>query len=205
MQKKGYHLVYEAIKVTSDEYMGLSGRNEYNATIQHVFGLLQASYSLISSRHFAPSLFLSITIFEEIAKIKAGLFRSRGNGKEHVKRGKDPLFHHASKHKMAVDPIHLSGGRLEKLIGKKRIEEFCSKYDSGEYSRLREDSLYFSRNKEGLHIPSQKISSETAIQHFLIAIEIFDDEFGGVTAETEELFVLTAQLYDTAVKLLHIA
>ncbi|WP_102798397.1 AbiV family abortive infection protein [Bowmanella denitrificans] len=86
MNKKGYHFAYDASKVTSDEYIGLLDRDEYNAAISHVFELLNSSAILFFAKHFAPSVFLSITVFEEIAKIKSGHMRSWSEGKREVRR-----------------------------------------------------------------------------------------------------------------------
>lgn len=195
MEKRGFHIAHEASLVVSDEYTGLHGREEYNAAIAHVCDLIQASYTLFITGSFAPSLFLSITIFEEIAKIKAGHMRAWGDGRERVKRGKDPLFHHGKKHKISVDPIYLIGDRIANSIGAERAKEIFDGYESGKYSSLREESLYFARTKKGLHIPAKSINLSLAAEHLLIAIEIFTDEFWGVTAEASEICDTTDDLY----------
>lgn len=193
--KKGFHLAHEASLVVSDEYTGLHSREEYNAAVSHVSDLIRASHILFISGSFAPSLFLTITVFEEIAKIKSGHMRSWGEGREKVRRGKDPLFNHATKHKIAVDPIYLIGDRIANSIGHERAKEIFEKYESGYYSAPREESLYFSRNKDGLHIPSRNIESRLAAEHLLIAVEIFCDEFWGMTAEASEICDMTDSIY----------
>jgi len=70
MDKKGFHLAHDASVVVSDEYIGLLSKDEYNAAVGHVNDLIKASCLLFKSHSYAPSVFLSITIFEEIAKIK---------------------------------------------------------------------------------------------------------------------------------------
>lgn len=195
MEKKGFHIAYEASLVVSDEYTGLHGLEEYNAAVAHVCDLIRASYTLFINGSFAPSLFLSITIFEEIAKIKAGHMRAWGDKREIVKRGKDPLFNHGKKHKISVDPIYLIGDRISNSIGAERAKEIFNGYELGEYSSLREESLYFSRTKKGLHIPAKSTSLRLAAEHLLIAIEIFSDEFWGMTAESSEICDTTHELY----------
>jgi AbiV family abortive infection protein len=195
VEKKGFHIAHEASLVISDEYTGLHGIDEYNATVAHVCELIRASYALYRNASFAPSLFLSITAFEEIAKIKAGHMRSYGDERTKVKRGKDPLFNHGKKHKISVDPIYLIGDRISNSIGVARSNEIFNGYDSGQYSSLREESLYFSRTDKGLHIPSEKIDQTLAAEHLLIAIEIFSDEFWGMTAEASEICDTTNALY----------
>lgn len=196
MGEKGFHIAHEASLVISDEYTGLHGRDEYNAAVSHVCELIRASYALFTSGSFAPSLFLSITIFEEMAKIKAGHMRSWGDEREKVKRGKDPLFNHGKKHKISVDPIYLIGDRIANSIGADRAKEIFDGYESGKYSSLREESLYFSRTDKGLHIPAQKIDLTLAAEHLLIAIEICCDEFWGMTAEASKVCDTTNKLYE---------
>ena len=187
MDKKGYVIALEASSVISDEYIGLQSIEEYNVAVSHVSELIYASFTLFVNRCFAPSLFMSITIFEEIAKIKAGHMRSWGEERPKVKRGNDPLFNHGKKHKIAVDPIYLIGKRIANSIGEERAKEIFSGYETGNYSSLREKSLYFSRSKDELHIPAQFVSLALAAEHLLIAIEIFSDEFFGMTNEASHI------------------
>ena len=199
MDKKGFHLAHEASLVISDEYTGLHGPDEYNAAVVHVCELISASNSLFRGGNFTPSLFLSITAFEEIAKIKSGHMRSWNKNREKVKRGKDPLFNHGRKHKIAVDPIYLIGDRIGNSIGVTRVKEIFDGYESGKYSSLREEALYFSRTDEGIHIPAKKISLTLAAEHLLIAIEICCDEFWGMTSEASEVCDTTDKLYEEIV------
>jgi AbiV family abortive infection protein len=182
VEKSGNNIAVEASVIFSDGYTGLHGREEYNDAIAHIYDLICASYTLLKSGSFAPSLFLSITIFEEIAKIKAGYMRAaQQKDLLKVKRGKDHLFNHNMKHKIAISPVYLIGDRIANSIGADRAKEIFEGYSSGEYSSLREKSLYFARDNESLHIPSKYIDSNLAAEHLLIAIEIFVDEFWGMT------------------------
>lgn len=203
VKSTGHHIAYEASLLVSDGYIGLHSRDEYNAAIMHIFDLIKASYTLLVADSAAPSLFLSITVFEEIAKVHAGHMRSRGEleTKQRVKRSKDPLFNHSKKHRISIDPLFLSSERLYHSIGKKRVEEIITNYQVGKYSSLREESLYFSRNNEGLHIPSKAININLSAEHLLIAIELFNDLFWGMTAvasiagdETDEIFLRVAKI-----------
>lgn len=104
-----------------------------------------------------------------------------------VKRGKDHLFNHAMKHKIAISPIYLIGDRIANSIGADRAKEIFEGYSSGEYSSLREKSLYFARDNECLHIPSKYVDSNLAAEHLLIAVEIFVDEFWGMTTSASTI------------------
>lgn len=203
MESTGHHIAYEASLTVSDGYIGLHSRDEYNAAILHIFDLIKASYTLLSTSSLAPSLFLSITVFEEIAKVHAGHMRSRDTLKtrQRVKRSKDPLFNHTKKHRISIDPLFLSSKRLYESIGEDRLKEIITSYETGKYSSLREQSLYFSRTNEGLHIPSRLVSIELSAEHLLIAIELFGEMFWGMTKiatiaseEADEIFIKVSQL-----------
>jgi AbiV family abortive infection protein len=196
MKDKGYFISYEASSVKSDQYVGLVDRDEYNMAIMHVYDLIKAANILFANRSYAPATFISITVYEEIAKIYSGHTRSSGLGSTHVRRSKDPLFNHAKKHKIIIDPLFLQGSRrLKETIGEERLRDIISGYETGSLSALREESLYFSRCKDKLKVPSQVISMRLAAEHILIAIELFWEMFWGTTAEasiaadeTDELF-----------------
>lgn len=188
MQKSGNNIAVEASVIFSDGYTGLHGQAEYNDAVAHIYDLIRASYTLLKSDSFAPSLFLSITIFEEIAKIKAGYMRAaQQKDLLKVKRGKDHLFNHGMKHKIAISPVYLIGNRIANSIGADRAKEIFEGYSSGEYSSLREKSLYFARDNDGLHIPSEYVDSSLAAEHLLIAVEIFVDEFRGMTIKASTI------------------
>lgn len=197
--KKGYFIAGEASSVFSADYVGLKSREEYNSAIAHVSDLIKASYTLFITDSFGPSLFLSITILEEIAKIRTRALQG-SQEKTNVKRGKDPLFNHQKKHKISVDPLYLSADRLVNAVGSERLQEIFTGYESGNYSSLRETSLYFSRNANGLQIPAQVINLRLAAEHLLMAIELFCEIFWGMTGEasmicdaTDELFSVVAE------------
>lgn len=197
--KKGYFIAVDASSVFSDDYVGLKNHEEYNAAIAHVSDLIKASYTLFITDSFGPSLFLSITILEEIAKIRTRAWEG-SREKQNVKRGKDPLFNHQKKHKISVDPLYLGAERLVNAVGSGRLQAIFTGYESGNYSSLRETSLYFSRNANGLQIPAKVIDLRLAAEHLLMAIELFCDIFWGMTGEasmicdaTDEFFLVVAE------------
>ncbi|NRD31002.1 AbiV family abortive infection protein [Shewanella sp. DC2-4] len=205
MNKQSFHYTADAAKVISDDYIGLMDSAEYNSAIMHVKELINAANVLFMSKSYAPSVFLSITIFEEIAKIKSGHMRSWGQEIKQVKRSKDPLFQHIKKHKIALNDIYLISDRLKNSMGKERAEEFFRKYQTGEYSIFREESLYFARCKNKLHIPSHQFDVKLSAEHLLVAIEMFSDEFWGVTAEASTICDTTDAIYIEVEKQLKIA
>jgi AbiV family abortive infection protein len=181
------YLIVESCAVRSPDYTGLHDRDEFNAAAGHVRDLVAEAIILLRAGAHARSLFLTITAFEELAKIKVGHFRSRGGPSLDVKRSKDPLFNHASKHKIAFDPVLLIGQRLAHSIEADRVREIFSLYANGAYSALRERSLYFSRGTDGLKLPSNEVTLTLAAEHVLIAIEAFDDFFDFMTQEVSAM------------------
>jgi len=180
---KSARLANAAWSVRSADYIGLQSRDEYNAAANHARDLILSSWHLLKEGYHAPSFFLAITAFEEIAKVRVGHARSWSNEVSDVKRGKDPLFRHSDKHKIAVDPILLIGTRLADTIGKSRVDSIFDGYADGSLSSLREQSLYFSRDSAKLKLPAIEISPRDTMEHILIAIEMFDDYFDFMTAE----------------------
>lgn len=200
--QKCYEIIDQASRVRSSDYIGLQGREEFNAAAIHASELIFSAAVLLNDGHHAPALFLAITSFEEIAKIKAGHMRGWGQQVEEVKRGKDPLFSHTDKHKIALDPIVLIGNRLANTIGQQRVEEIFEGYADGTSSTLRESSLYFSRDKTSLKIPSVEICPKLTVEHILVAIELYADFFYFMTQAVSEacerldvLFEEMAELY----------
>ena len=122
-----------------------------------------------------------------MAKVKVGHSRSWGTTTSDVKRGKDPLFNHVSKHKIAFDPVLLIGKPLANSIGADRVSEIFSLYADGTYSPLREQSLYFCRGNDGLKLPSNEVTVTLAAEHVLTAIEAFDDFFDCMTQGVNEM------------------
>src|SRR5690606_31497166 len=98
-------------------YIGLQSRDEFNSAAKHTSDLIRSAYLLFSNNLYGPCVFLAITSFEELAKVKAGHMRSWNKETLDVKRSQDPLFSHFDKHKIAVDPILLIGKRLESSLG----------------------------------------------------------------------------------------
>lgn len=201
MDKKGFIIAAEASSVISDGYIGLYGRDDYNGAVSHVYDLIKASYLLFINDSLGPSLFLSITIFEEVAKIRTRTWFQERERKS-VKRGKDPLFNHQKKHKISVDSLYLRAERLTSSVGSERLQEILEGYASGAYSSLREESLYFTRNSKGLHIPAEFISLRLAAEHLLIAIELFCDIFWGTTGEASVICDRTNELFLVVVEVL---
>ena len=173
-------LMHKTAQISSDELIGFKSQEEYERAILHTESLIHSSILLFKSRFFAQSLFLTISAIEEIAKIEVCMFRGRAKT-EDVKRQKDSLFNHSKKHQMSANSVILIGDRLGKSLGIDRAKQVFEDLQNGKYSKIRENCLYFSRNVDGLQIPTQSISMDSAIELLLVCIEMVDDKFWGVT------------------------
>jgi AbiV family abortive infection protein len=181
-----YELINDSIKISSEKLIGFKSTEEFEKALFHVKHLIKSSILLLENKFSNQSLFLTITAIEEIAKIEVCVNRGFYE-RTKVNRKKDPLFNHSSKHKISANPIILVGERLKKSIGEDRIIEIFKKLHSGEFIEIRENCLYFERNNEKLKIPNEIINKKYSFETLLIAIEMIDDKFWGLTKLASEI------------------
>jgi AbiV family abortive infection protein len=81
----------------------LHSAEEFDAATEHALSLLRDSSNLLGSGSHATAAFLAITAIEETVKIHIGSYRRNA---EEVRRGRDPLYQHAEKHRLAAAPDH---------------------------------------------------------------------------------------------------
>ncbi|QXP74690.1 AbiV family abortive infection protein [Tenacibaculum sp. AHE15PA] len=178
--EKTYELINDSIKISSEKLIGFKSTEEFEKSLFHVKHLIKSSILLLENKFYNQSLFLTITAIEEIAKIEICVYRGF-NERTKVNRRKDPLFNHYSKHKISANPIILIGERLKKSIGEDRLIEIFKNLQSGKFIEIRENCLYFERNNEKLIIPNEIIDEKKSYETLLIAIEMIDDKFWGLT------------------------
>ncbi|AUC74925.1 AbiV family abortive infection protein [Olleya sp. Bg11-27] len=184
--EKTYELINDSIKISSEKLIGFKSTEEFEKSLFHVKHLIKSSILLLENKFYNQSLFLTITAIEEIAKIEICVYRGF-NERTKVNRRKDPLFNHYSKHKISANPIILIGERLKKSIGEDRINEIFKNLHSGKFIEIRENCLYFERNNEKLKIPDEIIDEKHSFETLLIAIEMIDDKFWGLTKLASEI------------------
>lgn len=173
--------------------------NDFNRACDHILQLIEDSYSCFNRGSFGSSVFLAITAIEEIAKASVGIYRRSGESGD-IKRHKDPLFNHLSKHRMAILPTVFMGKRLEDALGKERCEQLLSEVAEGSLRKLRENSLYF-QNIDGEFItPGDLIDKSKSIEMLLLAIEAADDRLIGYTNHTGVIEVRLNEIFEDAKK-----
>lgn len=156
----------------------LHSAEEFDAATAHALALLRDSSNLLASGSPATAAFLAITAIEETVKIHIGSYRQ--NPKE-ARRGRDPLFQHAEKHRLAAAPTVEMGLRLQNAIGEERLQAILEEARTGGLVKVREQSLYFDHDGKNQHIPAMAIDRARARELLLFAIELFDDSLIGMT------------------------
>ena len=177
--RDSFKLIQESTEISSENLIGFKNEEEFNKTLLHLKNLIDSSKSLVQNKFFTQSLFLTITAIEEIAKIEVCIIRGFKK-RELSKRSKNPLFSHKSKHLMSENPVILIGDRLQKSIGKERINQIFTELQNGKFVEIRENCLYFQRNEKSLFLPNENIENKLALEMLLIAIEMVNDKFWGI-------------------------
>ncbi len=191
----GLETVQKAVENGAPLFSEGSGSDDFNRACDHILLLLENSFSCFNRKSFGSSVFLAITAIEEIAKAEIGIYR-RINKTDDVKRHKDPLFNHLSKHRMAILPTVFMGKRLEDALGKERCDQLLAQVAEGLLKELRENSLYF-QNVDGQFItPRELVDKGKAKEILLLAIEAADDRLIGYTGHTGIIEVRLNKLFE---------
>jgi AbiV family abortive infection protein len=181
LQSIGIETVQGALEKGTLFFSEKNKTKDFNRACDHILILLEDSFQCFQRESWGTSVFLSITAIEEVAKAIICLYRREGQT-EQVIRGKDKLFNHQEKHRIAVLPTVFMGKRLKDALGKERCSGLLK--EAAQFRNLRESSLYFT-NKEGQFItPANMVPKERAKEFLLLAIEAADDSLVGYTGHT---------------------
>jgi AbiV family abortive infection protein len=183
LQSIGLETVQEALKKGSLVFNEETKSEDFNRACDHILVLLEDAFQCFEHKSWGTAVFLSITAIEEVAKAEIGLYRREGQI-EQVKRGKDKLFNHQKKHRMAVLPTVFMGKRLEEALGKERCAELLKEAAHGDFRNLRETSLYFTNDNGQFVTPANVVSKDRAKVFLLLALETADDRLVGYTGHT---------------------
>ncbi|MDY3215257.1 MAG: AbiV family abortive infection protein [Ruminococcus sp.] len=150
---------------------------QFDKGINHIFQLISDSYILYTHNAYPSSVFLSIAIIEEVAKLHMGIFTKLSN--EHKK--KDKLRDHKTKEVIGVNYTVSMSERIKTVMDADDLEEIYKMAYSGELKNLREKSIYCEYKDKELVIPSEVIDKKFSRNILLFAIESFDDNLVGYT------------------------
>lgn len=165
-------------------------KDDFNKSLQHIMQLISDAYMLYINKSFSTSLFLAITVIEEIGKIHMGLFIDASTPPKN-----DPLRNHVSKQKIASNYTISLGSRLHTAIGEKRVEELLELAYAGKFMELRNSALYCDCKDDNFVIPADSISKTLSKEMLLFAIESFDDNLVGYTDYSMELSNQTDSIF----------
>ena len=155
----------------------ITSTTELNKCIDYIIQLITNAYTLYTSNAFPSSVFLSIAVIEEVAKVHMGIFVKES--KEYVK--KDKLRDHRTKEIIGSNYTVCMGERLKKAIGEEALEKIFELAYSGKMKELREKSIYCECHDGKIMTPNEIINKEFSRNMLLFAIESFDDNLVGYT------------------------
>lgn len=158
---------------------------EYEICLLHIEEHIDAAILLFKNGFLDQATFLIITVLEEISKAEICIYRGFGGQNKFVKRAKDGLFNHKSKHLAIANDITFKYLKTKKLYGKDLIDGILKNLKDGYYISIRENSLYF-KNIDGECIVSDKnITKDSTKILLLICLEIFEDRLFGFSDQTD--------------------
>lgn len=194
-ENRSLNKVIEILKQGSS--FQIKSAQDLNKGIEHILQLISDSYLLYINGSFASSIFMSITIIEEVAKVRLGIFARDPE----IASPKDLLRKdHAAKHIAGANYTISMGKRLKDAIGNDEMEHiFRIAYD-GNMKNLRERALYCECENGKIRIPQERISKKQARSMLLFAIESFDDNLVGHTDYSMEKSKWTDEVFEKVAK-----
>ena len=196
MSKKDPLNLVEELLVDKNIQFYVTNKDDFNRGCLHIVNLIKDSYLLYSNDSFATSVFLSITIIEEVTKLHIGLYRKKPLEIEARERKVDGLFNHKKKHILAsIETIKMST-RLNETISDDIIEKFINQSQNGDLLSLRETALYCDVVESKFMVPIDVIDKSLARVMLLIAIEVWDDSLVGYSKLSQKLSEQTDQIFE---------
>ena len=185
MENSSYQKIEELSNITSENLLGFKSIEDYEKSLLHIESLINSAILLYKNNFINQSFFLTITSIEEIAKADVCIHRGIQKPNKIVKRSKDGLFNHKTKHHVAANEITF---KFLKSISKIGIEETIlikDKLNKGEFVILRESLLYFENCENGTKTPTELITKTDSLNLLLICIEVFEDRLFGFSEKTD--------------------
>jgi AbiV family abortive infection protein len=186
MERNFFSEISVLSSIKSEKLTDFKNVDEYEKCLLHIESLINSSILLYKNKFFNQSLFITISTIEEIAKAEVCLYRGlQKESKTNVKRRKDGLYSHKTKHIVSANEITFKYLKSEKRIGKNKISIILNNLNNGTYSIIREKSLYF-ENIDGIcKTPLNEFTEIEVRDLLLICIELFEDRLFGAYAKTD--------------------
>lgn len=176
----------------------ITSKDQFNKCVEHICQLISDAYTLFTNDSFSSSVFLSIAVIEEVAKVHTGIYIEYSG--ENVK--KDKLRDHKTKEIIGLNYTICYGERIKNAIDNKQLEEIFQMSYSGELKSLREKAIYCEYKDGSIIVPESVINKQFSKNILLVAIESFDDNLVGysdysiVAFERWTLFLRALGIYN---------
>jgi AbiV family abortive infection protein len=143
----------------------------------HIKHLLKDTITLFEQESFNSALFLSIVAIEELGKAAVariqtilGVPKSATIGGKRTSRS---LHSHRDKHYLAAAAGAVINSRMDRQLGIERVLSFIHDAETGALEESRQSALYFELRETGQHVPTESVSRQMALEHLVIALELF--------------------------------
>ena len=191
---KSIEMLEKLLKGESDFHVETS--EQINKAIDHIFQLISDAYILYTHSSYSSSLFLSIAVIEEVAKLHVGMYiRPSGEYKK-----KDKLRDHKTKEIIGANYTVSMSDRIKEALGADGLEEIYNITYSGKLKELREKAIYYECEGDKLITPADIIDKKFSRNMLLFAIESFDDNLVGYTDHSIDVSNRTDVIFNDTAK-----
>lgn len=205
MENKDTLIKIEEILETGSKFK-VKGSENLNRCIFHIYDLIRDSYTLYKNKSYSTSLFLSITIIEEVGKTFMGILVKdsekiklaqqknceadcypeklkiiKTNTATKTKKKGDPLYNHEMKHSAGLPFSVVMSDRIINSVGEEKLELMLEEAHKQGFMKKRNSALYCECDDKNITIPEDVITKDDAKSFLLLAIESFDDNLVGLT------------------------
>ncbi len=186
MENNFYTKISELSNIKSEKLLEFKSIEDFEKCLLHIENLIDSAILLYKNNFITQSFFITITSIEEIAKAEVCVYRGlQKENKIVVKRNKDGLFNHKSKHIISANDITFNYLKSISKIGLKEVNKIKEKLINGDFINLRESSIYFENTLNGTKTPNDFVTQKDSLNLLLICIELCEDRLFGFSEKTD--------------------
>lgn len=186
MENNFYTKISELSNIKSEKLLEFKSIEDFEKCLLHIENLIDSAILLYKNNFINQSVFITITSIEEIAKAEVCVYRGlQKENKVVVKRNKDGLFNHKSKHIISANDITFDYLKSISKIGLKEVNKIKEKLNNGDFINLRESSIYFENTLNGTKTPNDFVTKKDSLNLLLICIELCEDRLFGFSERTD--------------------
>jgi AbiV family abortive infection protein len=186
LENNFYTKISELSNIKSEKLLEFKSIEDFEKCLLHIENLIDSAILLYKNNFVSQSVFITITSIEEIAKAEVCIYRGlQKENKVVVKRNKDGLFNHKSKHIISANDITFNYLKSISKIGLKEVNKIKEKLNNGDFINLRELSIYFENTLNGTKTPIDFVTKKDCLNLLLICIELCEDRLFGFSKRTD--------------------